>query len=1236
MTTPEAPSTPPVRPAVPPVRVPAPVEVPAPARADAAGAPPTTDTGTPATTFGRAADGGFLVAIGSGLLLTAEDLAARGVDLAQGPQPLPGVVLRRAAYRDGRLTLTGDVTIPAVAAGEFTASVDKDGRPRSTAQASRKLEIPALGNPTVTLAIDEAGALAGTVENIKVVPPALGRLRSEVAADLRIAGGRLSGSGTAGLAYPGLGSATMSFRFTPEGVFAGEGNVHVDPPFLPPVDAVLTVDELRNLTGQATVDLAGQASPLPGLVLSGGTLTLGYRNGEPSVAVTGLAAAYRGLADLRIARMSADKANGFTGEGSFTLAVPLLEPVQGTVRVRPAGVSGTLTITAKSFPAGLPVKNGQIVVRLAEDGQVGFQGTVGVELGPAGKGNLTAGYDQGVLNLGAEMDLTVPGLRPVHVTVAYQDGQIGGSATVPVDAERLLGLNGNVTVQYQQGLWSGETTLAFSADDGKLTGTVNVVVAQTEAGTLAVGGSGTVTAQLMPKVSGTLGATILPEGGVDVSGTITVTEPVELFPELRTEKELLSLAKNIPLWAILVAVIRLKAGVRAGIGPGVFRNISVTGSYTIGATEADPSFSVTGELFIPAFVEGYVSFGAGLGLDVLLGELTGGIEGVATAGLYGAILVVPELFYEDGDWGIEGTATLAAGARLKLGLNAWAEVEALWVTVWDNEWKLAEAVLPIGPDLALQAHMAYRFGRPEPPTLDFTTSDIDAATLIQSAMPKDDPPPSGTRQALENKAEWKGALREKKTPPVPPEVTAESRDGPAVPEPPAKPPKQPPPPDAGRPAESQDPTQNPTPGNEQARSQAVDQAATPDDSIPPPVPESEVPATDQPRYPAPITLATLDEPPALVPRTRDQENEDLQAAQRATEAAMAASTDSDTLDNYFPRIKDRFGLSALGYQGDFEQGFVIVGEINPDFVLTPRERLSGTGVPGDLEGRKTKVDFWTRELNIPAGGPVPVGAKMVASPLGPDHPMGTPPNAHDALMEFLPSDYIRGHLLNENLGGPGEVRNLFPITRSANATHEAHMEKWVKKWVNDDKYWVEYSVTVVGGEELEPLPGGMSFVRSTLDLKASILGTDLSRLQTVETTVTSDYQVKVAPSARFDRETIAELEKGLPSDLVREVDANVQVQVAQGDTADPVFPVEVEQGLAAMLAEHGGDGAAVTAKLLEYREVGPARVKVLFVAFEEMRGRSDKTDRRILGLESGQKRDLTRVCNIWLTDIMQA
>src|SRR5690606_20262971 len=235
---------------------------------------------------------------------------------------------------------------------------------------------------------------------------------------------------------------------------------------------------------------------------------------------------------------------------------------------------------------------------------------------------------------------------------------------------------------------------------------------------------------------------------------------------------------------------RIRAGVRAGVGPGQIRNSRIEGSWEISA-ETPPDISISSEFYMPAFVEGVVGFGAGLGLDVLLGSLTGGIEAMATAGVYGAISVVPELSYENGDWMFDGTATLAAGARLKLSLNAWAEIEALWVTVWERTWELASHTMPIGPDLVLRANVAMNLSNPSVPELTFETSDVDSEGLIDSAMPEDGPPAAGTREALENRAEWSGRSRapgpEADT--VPPELANQASAAEPAPDAPPRPPE---------------------------------------------------------------------------------------------------------------------------------------------------------------------------------------------------------------------------------------------------------------------------------------------------------------------------------------------------------------------------------------------------------------------------------------------------------------
>jgi len=99
-----------------------------------------------------------------------------------------------------------------------------------------------------------------------------------------------------------------------------------------------------------------------------------------------------------------------------------------------------------------------------------------------------------------------------------------------------------------------------------------------------------------------------------------------------------------------------------------------------------------------------------------------------------------------------------------------------------------------------------------------------------------------------------------------------------------------------------------------------------------------------------------------------------------------------------------------------------------------------------------------------AGG---FGTSMLIKPLTKKHTDGTDPTSsanatYAALNERRDSPggasyYIKGHLLNEQLGGKGVWDNLVPLSRSGNAQHEVQAESTVKKTV-DLPAIVEYSV----------------------------------------------------------------------------------------------------------------------------------------------------------------------------------
>jgi hypothetical protein len=128
----------------------------------------------------------------------------------------------------------------------------------------------------------------------------------------------------------------------------------------------------------------------------------------------------------------------------------------------------------------------------------------------------------------------------------------------------------------------------------------------------------------------------------------------------------------------------------------------------------------------------------------------------------------------------------------------------------------------------------------------------------------------------------------------------------------------------------------------------------------------------------------------------------------------------------------------------------------------------------NVEGKPMKVSYSTGSL----GGST-VGTSMTVDWLAPqhlNHPEGSPPkdSALATLMDKLVTDpskdsekkFIKGHLLNNRIGGPGEDKNLFPITAHANSLHRSSTESTIiTKWLGKakeqkSKVWVFYQVDV--------------------------------------------------------------------------------------------------------------------------------------------------------------------------------
>jgi hypothetical protein len=154
--------------------------------------------------------------------------------------------------------------------------------------------------------------------------------------------------------------------------------------------------------------------------------------------------------------------------------------------------------------------------------------------------------------------------------------------------------------------------------------------------------------------------------------------------------------------------------------------------------------------------------------------------------------------------------------------------------------------------------------------------------------------------------------------------------------------------------------------------------------------------------------------------------------------------------------------------------------------------------PNALTRDPTSAISWHTEIEFSSTTAEGDGQEVEARRLGPDHKMGEEPvsggiwskrvKQMEALSGKPKKRYVAGHLLNHQLGGPGnDARNLAPIPGDANTKFEKEVEKPVKKIVNVDHGWAYYKVSVdfapLGGKSKGKYPSEFHAVWWQLDQK---------------------------------------------------------------------------------------------------------------------------------------------------------
>jgi hypothetical protein len=132
------------------------------------------------------------------------------------------------------------------------------------------------------------------------------------------------------------------------------------------------------------------------------------------------------------------------------------------------------------------------------------------------------------------------------------------------------------------------------------------------------------------------------------------------------------------------------------------------------------------------------------------------------------------------------------------------------------------------------------------------------------------------------------------------------------------------------------------------------------------------------------------------------------------------------------------------------------------------------------------------------------GVEAKASVLSSVHPPGSGPKDYADIWKDLKhlgkgvgrpvrqNWYVQGHLLNENLGGPGMRFNLLPITKAANNKHKDVVETTLKDMVTSGEV-ISYTV-----KALDPPPKGKNPRRAELEAKAKLRPDEVDELESLK------------------------------------------------------------------------------------------------------------------------------------------
>ncbi len=453
----------------------------------------------------------------------------------------------------------------------------------------------------------------------------------------------------------------------------------------------------------------------------------------------------------------------FALAGTFTFDRELFDPPSEIRMAYENGEfsgSGTLSIGAGRVTG---IRSATVTASY-EQGRFEATGTAQLDVPGVEQGTMTVTHseEEGLAISGAfDLSSDIPGIRSgrVEASVAKRPGEEGYAVTARGTAEPdVPGFDTRLTVAYEDGIITAEARAEY--ERGMLSGSLLVGATNRpvdEEGRPGGGatrqlrayGGGSLTLRIAPWLAATAGVQLTPEGEVEVSGEIGLPEALDLFPAKRFDKNIFSIAIDIPIVGVAAAGQRVGIfatiggglDLSAGFGPGRLEALSLGITYNP-AREAETQVTGRAELVVPADAGLRLFVRGALGAGIPLVSATAGVEIGGQLGIQGALRAGVEV-----NWTPTTGLTLDAEAEIfaepvfKFDITAFVLVELdLWLTsieLYSKRWTLAQFEYGSGLRLGAKFPVHYQEGQPFEPSIDdieFQVPDIDARQLLSGLV----------------------------------------------------------------------------------------------------------------------------------------------------------------------------------------------------------------------------------------------------------------------------------------------------------------------------------------------------------------------------------------------------------------------------------------------------------------------------------------------------------------------